>query len=411
MRKILSLLTLLLVLRGQAQIVSKYPATTGQQFGLIVYKSTKAPAKAPLVVFLHGIGGRGKGTAADLERLAADVSNEFKAGVEKYGLIGVAVQSDNAFTIGEPAFARSWALKNLPIDSSRKYLTGYSWGGGGVAGFIKSSPTNARAFDAAAPIAMTGQSGAGYRNIADAKLPVWIFHNMYDNNGGTPPLASQRYYDSLVAWTPAIPPSLTLFDKLNHGGWGEAYSSDRIPIPAGSQGTTAPAVNLWEWFLLNSSSTRVPVPVMAPPCSGQSAVIGHTLAGNTLTLDARGSCGYKSAEWRVTDRPASVSPWASLITSGARWETATASLPTNGSYTIQLITYSAANYSGTTKTTTVTVTVGIAPEPVKKTVLNYDLVRKVVTFADGSQEAINSATQDVTSKILTIVTDKGTYTF
>ncbi len=405
------LLLALLSLQGQGQTVTKYPVTTGQQFGMVVVKSSKAPAKAPLIVFLHGIGGRGKGTSVELDKLVGELPAEFKAGVEKYGFIAVAVQSDAAFTLNEPGFARNWAFKNLPVDTTRKYLTGLSWGGGGTGYFIKLSEATARLFDAAAPIAMTWQVGSGFQYVAGAKLPLWIFHNLKDPNGGTPVAASTGYYDSVASWKPAIPATITLFNRDIHGGWGEAYNPDKIPMPAGSQGTIAPAVNLFEWFLLNSSSTRTPVPVFAPPSTEQTAVISYTVTGNKVNLDARGSSNYKSVEWTVTGRPGSVSPWASLIT-GAMWQTATGTFPEPGTYTIELTTYANANYSGTTRKASVTVTVGTAPPDLPKVVASYDLVRKVVTFMDGSIETIASAVYELSKLKLTIVTDKGgTYTF
>jgi hypothetical protein len=406
------LLSLLLLLQLPAQTVTKYPIITGQQFGLVVIKSTKAPAKAPLLVFLHGIGERGKGTSADLDKIVNGLPANLKAGIEKYGFIGVAVQSDAAFTLNEPGFARSWAIKNLPVDTTRKYLTGLSWGGGGTAGFIKSSPANAQLFDAAAPIAMTWQTNTGYEYAAAAGIPVWIFHNINDPNGGTLVGASTGYYDQLMAKAPRIKPAITLFNGPKvHGGWGEAYSPDKIPVPAGSGGLIAPAVNLYEWFLLNSSTVRVAVPELAPPSTTQTAVISYTLTGSKITLDAQGSSAYKSCQWEVTARPLSVSPWASFIT-GARWPIASATFPAEGNYTIQLTTFSNADYTGTTKQASISVTIGTtAPEP-PKVVATYDLVRKVISFTDGTMETIVSASMDVAKKIITIVTDKGsTYTF
>lgn len=407
MKYIVTFFLSLCLLFAQAQVVTKYPATTGQPFGLVVFKSTKAAAKAPLLVFLHGIGERGKGTSVDLDKIVNAVPANLKAGIEKYGFIGVAVQSDAAFTLGEPGFARSWAMKHLPVDSNRKYLTGLSWGGGGTAGFVKSSLTNAELFDAAAPIAMTWQTGNGYENAAQAAVPLWIFHNKNDPNGGTPVAASTGYYDLLLAKSPRIKPAITLFNGPHvHGGWGEAYHPDKIPVPAGSGGLIAPACNLYEWFLQNSSTVRVAVPELAPPTTEQTAVIAYTLTGNKIELDARGSSNYKSCNWSVTGRPASVSPWASFI-NGSGWETATGTFPAEGSYTITLTTFSGAGYSGTTKKADITVTIGTAPPEPTKTVVSYDLVRRVITFTDGTMETIVSATTDITKKVVTIVTDKG----
>lgn len=305
-KKLSTLLLFLVALVAQSQTITKYPASSSQQYGLVVVKSTNAPAKAPLIVFLHGMGEWGPGTSAALDKVVGGIPATLKAGVEKYGFILVAPQTgvNGAFIMGEINFAHDWAVKNLQTDTTREYLTGLSLGAGGTAWFPRQSLTTALMFDAIAPIATTWQGGGGYRNLSEANLPVWFLHNLGDNNGNTPYVASKWYIDSLLSWKPAIAPALTGFDKIGHGGWSEGYSATKIPMPPGSTGMTLPSVNLFEWFLLNSRTRRVSVPTgpVIPEPPKPKAVVTYDLVTRQVLFDDGSTETIVTARYNVATR-------------------------------------------------------------------------------------------------------------
>jgi len=86
-----------------------------------------------------------------------------------------------------------WAVNNLNVDTNRVYLTGLSYGGGGVWGFMLDSLFWAKRFPAIAP--MSAITGGGQQEIKDqstaSNTSVWAFHATSD---GTVPVSNTNYY-------------------------------------------------------------------------------------------------------------------------------------------------------------------------------------------------------------------------
>lgn len=397
-------------------ITSKfYPkdAAKGYSFGFIEMRSSKAEANAPYITFLPGIGGKGNGTLAELQSVYNnEIPSQLKDGIEKYGFIAICVQSNSSYSLGEPRFALQWALANLPIDKTRKYLTGLSWGGGGSAGFPLISPEDAKLYDAIAPIAMTwqdmGQNQVKAKYITDANLAVWAFHNLRDNNGGTPPAATVAYVDAINALKPKTPATKTMFWQPfdNHGGWGEAYNADKIPIDPKSEGMTTPACNLYEWMLMNNSTTRVAVPSsgvqpVPPTPTALSADFNITdkqvIKTSTLDLDGSASTGVKTDWdgylWGVTP---GTGPWSFIVQGGAYGgPKKTITGLKNGTYNIAL---TVRDKAGNTATKSITVTVALDGSTVPRSLTSLNLAGKTVAFSDNTTETLTAVT-----------TNKGTY--
>jgi hypothetical protein len=274
-------------------------ASVGVDFGMVQLISSRTTANAPFMVFLHGIGERGAGTQASLTTLLNGIPQQIKDGIEKYGWICLAVQSDSAFSLNEPGFARNWGLANLSVNPKQKIGYGLSWGAGGWMGWILQSAANAAAFDCIAVDSMTWPNAKAdaAKYIVDANLPLWCGHNLNDNNPGTPPAATDTWVDAINALNPKVQAVKTMFNgPAVHGSWGSFFSVDKIPIPSGSRGMIDPACNVWEWAMSNTSTNRVQVPSLSSnPIPIPTLVPDFTasISGNTLHLDASISLGVK----------------------------------------------------------------------------------------------------------------------
>jgi dienelactone hydrolase len=326
------------------------------KFGLVVFKPSTYSSSTtyPLVVFLAGIGARGDGSDSALQILAGnETPPNLQEWTDKKGFIIVSVQTSGSYLSGEVDFAHDWAIKNLSIDSSRKYLTGLSLGGGGTANYITSGSTQASKFAAACGIAMTPDT-TGFQYVVDANLPLWFFHNLNDTNGGTPVSATNNFIDGINALNPKIRATKTIFNAVGHGGWAEAYALNGPIIPAGSTGMIIPSVSLADWFLMNKIGSSVAVPGIM---SSTSLTAIATTDGKAPqgSLDGSKSSNFKSAGWACTKRPASVNPYANILTGGSGWYTTSYTLPVPGDYEFTLTVYDKDGYSGNTATAKVAV--------------------------------------------------------
>jgi hypothetical protein len=376
-------------------------ATTGK-FNLIVYKPDAYDGTKlfPLIVFLPGINGKGDDMAA-LER---EVPPELKAAVNaEGGFIVVAVQTPTTYDAEIP-FAHDYVVKNYKVDTTRKYLTGLSYGGGGTFFGVSKYPT---LFHAAAPIATTWTTFDG-KAVANNKVAVWAFHNINDTNGGTPVGATKGMVDQ-INLAGADPKAVyTLFNTSGHGGWGTAYTHTVPPYAPGGQGLTNPTKTLYQWLLMNNATTRVEPPA-ASSGTGLAPILNITEKDGLVTLDGRGSSGYLSAKLAVVSVPAGENIWNYNVQGGGT-ETGSIQLTKAGSYTFRLTVYPLAGYKGTPAFKDMTYQFGGAEPPVKKPT-DFDPVTKTLFFSDGSQEYYTSAKTNIATKLTTYVTEGGvTYT-
>lgn len=382
---------------------------SGIGYGLVVITPADTQVvNPPLVMFLHGLGEQYRSdrtNQANIDALANAIPTNLKTAVDKYKFVAVCPQTPYVWNMGEVNAALGWADKNVPYDRTRRYLTGLSLGGGGTIYFLKSSLDNAKLFHAAAPIATTRQYSGNTQYIVDANVPMWLFHNLNDTNGGTPVGATNEVYEDILKRSPITKPTKTIFNASGHGGWGEAYNPNTPPVAPGGQGLTNANVTLYDWFLMNSETKRVAVPTSTPPATTITAVAGVTVNGkiesaptfstvsDTIDLNAGLSQNAKSFNWRVTLVPDGVSIWQPIIVSGAAWITGRAKFPKEGTYEIVLTSFANSNYTGASATDTLTIVYmkdGTPPPPPVKQLLQKVFVPKnnnyVYVYDDGSTE-------------------------
>lgn len=133
-----------------------------------------------------------------------------------------------------------YALLNYNIDQSRIYVLGASVGGRVAADYAGAYPNQI-----AALVVMAGSSDVDLelkcKNIVDANLPVWAFHNRDDEAW---PIAAQNNFISMLnSFQPSIPPIYTIFTipegEKNHDAWTRATNPDYKENN----------MNIYEWML------------------------------------------------------------------------------------------------------------------------------------------------------------------
>jgi poly(3-hydroxybutyrate) depolymerase len=248
----------------------------GNTTHFLVYKpaDSASSTKHPLIIFLHGDGQRGTGSNPDIIAnnsgsipylCANGASMQFTVNsvTSTFYVLSPQCPGSNGF---HPHYVKDmwqWAVSNLNVDTNRVYLTGLSYGGGGVWGFMLDSLFWAKRFPAIAP--MSAITGGGQQEIKDAvtasNTSVWAFHATGDN---TVPVSSTNYYSANWGYTN---PSWrwTYYHNGNHAtGWQQGSdtahttyavdSSNNFFWPYG--GSTSASFlqnpNVYEWFLSKS---------------------------------------------------------------------------------------------------------------------------------------------------------------
>ncbi len=146
----------------------------------------------PVIVSLHGAGGRGTNNDKQLKDWNRQLAEEQRR--EDFPCYVVAPQSPGLWNAGQLEKIKA-LIKVLPsVDMDRIYVLGHSMGGHGTYIFIQLDPGY---FAAAAPSA-----GSGLRRTEDfidpAKikdLPIWAFHG--DNDGVCPIDRDRKVFDEM----------------------------------------------------------------------------------------------------------------------------------------------------------------------------------------------------------------------
>jgi hypothetical protein len=368
--------------------LEKIIKSSTSKFGLILITPDNVDyaKKYPVVLFLHGSGGRGGGSTQSLDLLVnGECPKELQAAVDNkdFPFILLAVQTDGSYTQGETDFLYTFATQQITYtDIDQVHITGLSLGAGEVLRHITASAANAKRYASASAIATTW-SGTNWANIVGAGLGIWLFHNLKDDNAGTPVAATNSAYDNIIALNPAIKPTRTIFNATGHGGWKEAYT-EAPPVANNGIGLIYPAVSLYGWWKLCKRGASVEVPgQQASADMVANAGPDQTVTKQQITLDGSGSQKYTSASWGLVSAPAGVSVWdGAIFPKGSGWFKVDAFLPKIGAYTFRLTVRDAA---GKAKTDDVVVncnslgdpTTPTTPTPAKK-------LLSVVYFADGS---------------------------
>lgn len=212
----------------------------------------EANRKYPLLIFLHGSGEAGPGTAASLPAVLRNgppkLINEgrfpksFTVNNVNYKFIIISPQFTEWPTEDDVDNVINYLIAHYPVDINRVYLTGLSMGGGTVWNYSGNDMNHAIRIAGIVPVC-----GAGYpysshaRTMAAANLPVWATHNSIDN---TVPPSYTIDYINLINSAPVPPTPLakkTIFtvSSNNHDAWTRTYDTS----------FRENGLNVYEWML------------------------------------------------------------------------------------------------------------------------------------------------------------------
>lgn len=186
--------------------------------------------KYPLVVFLHGSGERGDDNEAQLKwgvkNFASDQNMKLHPAIViapqcpknmswanfKEGSMSLAASPSKTMSLLIDLIKES--IKNLPIDTTRIYLTGLSMGGFGTFDAISRHPD---LFTAAVPVCGGGDIS---KASTFSHIPMWIFHGALD--GAVDPTLSHKMVEALTVQ--GANPGFTQYPEVGHFSWIAAYS-------------------------------------------------------------------------------------------------------------------------------------------------------------------------------------------
>ena len=203
----------------------------------------------PVLIFLHGIGEKGSGSAKAIEKVARHGPfRSLREGHwdESLPLIVVGPQFGGLrlhWPVDKVIEVLGHVEANYRIDPTRVYLTGVSVGGRGVWDVAGKYP---RRFAAIVP------AGAWAKGLDKTcarlhHLGVWAFHGKKD--GLINPKSGQRPVDLLNTCDPRprVAAHLTMLEGISHGNWEIVYDNHHGDQHTGGNGQDYD--NIYRWML------------------------------------------------------------------------------------------------------------------------------------------------------------------
>jgi len=234
--------------------------TTGSPLGYAEYLPPDylVGGASPLLVFLHGSGESGDGSAEQLGHLAWQAMpkyiasdgwpddhpfvvlapqhedsgdpNDYSAcdGVEFYGSCGTQIQHELGnpspgsvcFTPDEVAAFLSFAVNAYDVDPQRVYLTGISCGAFGAWEYL--AEHGGETVAAVVPIAGNGGPAWDSAGCALGAVALWAFHG--DQDDVINPAGSTQTVANIQSCPPAQEAKVTIYPDADHDSWTRTYT-------------------------------------------------------------------------------------------------------------------------------------------------------------------------------------------
>lgn len=260
MKNILTTLLFLISVSCFGQMTSK-PYTKAQVYGYLEYLPGNyvkncACSQSPLMIFLHGIGERGAGTARSLDSL-------YKHGPPKLIKLGTWIgKSKDRFVLLAPQNSNgffnpkalhdfiNYAKVTYNIDTTRIYLVGLSAGAISIWNYIQVYGNSQVA--AVIPIAGNGNNAVLYNLNGVSKIPIWAFHGDKDatvNYGAS--VNPVKKINALIP-APAHLAKVTLYNGVGHDSWSRTF--DLTGMSKYDLKYNPFDVSIYQWLLTYSKS-------------------------------------------------------------------------------------------------------------------------------------------------------------
>ena len=172
----------------------------------------------PLMLFLHGAGERGN----DVEKVKQNGPPKLVGRRKAFPFIVVSPQCAEGKRWRPDALMALLddVVSQHRVDEDRVVVTGLSLGGYGTWTLAGEHPGR---FAAIAPIC-GGGTRFHARSIAQARLPVWVFHGRKDRI--VPLEESERMVNFITHFGGEA--KLTVYPKANHDSWTETYNNSEL---------------------------------------------------------------------------------------------------------------------------------------------------------------------------------------
>lgn len=195
----------------------------------MAYPKVKPAGKLPLLIALHGAGGKPRDLETYLRR-AAGLKNEngkYADGIKGLGLADLSKQN---IVLLEPSSSARWNPDTLnvmldyiletyaDIDKRRIYVMGHSMGGSGTWSWITKNPERF----AAAAVGSQGGNRGPYDVLKE--LPIWLMLAQSDNSGKLEGGRGNELAEGLQKVSTAEV-KITVFPGANHAGGNEGMFS------------------------------------------------------------------------------------------------------------------------------------------------------------------------------------------
>ncbi|HEU4472670.1 MAG TPA: PKD domain-containing protein [Flavisolibacter sp.] len=284
--------------------VSMSSRTSGYWEYLPANYASNTSASYPLIIYVHGAGSYGNGTASSLNLVVRNeglpyyiYNNQFPSSFTVNG-------QTSSFIVIAPQFSSKAApvdIKNIidyvtsryRVDLARIYLTGYSVGGD-VAWKAPFNLTAAYRLAGLAPVAayLNPYVDTTAQFIGNADLPVWAIHS--NNDAAIPVTTSQQMVNKINTYNPSVPAIITRLNGTTH---------DNTTLVAYDPQFKPNGKNLYEWFLQYNRNY--------PPAANAGNDATITLPVNSVSLDGSSSTdpegGPLSYSWTKTSGPSQFS--------------------------------------------------------------------------------------------------------
>jgi len=226
------------------------------------YSTPGNQATYPLLIFLHGLGELGNGSAAQLPRVLfngppkiinqGNFPSSFTVNGQTFSFIVISPQFIDWPTPNDINNIINYVSQNYRVNINRIYLTGLSMGGGATWEYAGDNSVYANRLAALLPVcgASWPESSRAF-TMAAANLPVWATHN---NGDQTVPVSYTNDYITHYQNAPvtsSIAPKKTIFNVNGHDAWTTTYN------PSWRENGT---LNVYEW-LLTHQRTNIILPV------------------------------------------------------------------------------------------------------------------------------------------------------
>ncbi|MEL6534470.1 MAG: alpha/beta hydrolase-fold protein [Bacteroidota bacterium] len=303
------------------------------------YDATDTNKRYPLMLFFHGAGQKGDGSAIlgptetqtglgkfiydvndnnalraeDPPSLIANAGRHYQAIVISVQYSGPWVSSANSKAVYE------WVKAHYPIDTNRVYFTGLSAGGFSALQLLANEPQIP-----AAVLVHETASKVYFPNEAAKQVPLWahynirgsfnkphqiIFDSLADIGDGTSFLDAfpkpivignhyTRHLDAATGWsdfepgivTPSRTQAVTVYGRSGHLGWNEMYQDEAILGWLYSQqkgGNTAPSISVTAPSPVSVQLPQATVTLTAQANTTDGSAVSYLwsqVAGTPLTL-------------------------------------------------------------------------------------------------------------------------------